>query len=378
MGNVQKRPDGRWRARYRGPDRRERSKHFDRKIDAERWLASIETAKSSGQWIDPARSRVTVGDWCATWLDAQADLKPTTLARYRGILTNHVGPAWGRVPLGEVTPADVSTWVAELTASGLSAASVRYCHVALSSALSYAVLDGRLARNPAAGVKLPKVTSREKVYLTHVELGRLAEECGEYSTMISTFGYCGPRWGEGVAWRVRDLDLLRRRLAVAQSMTEISGRAVFGTPKDHERREVPVPPWLVEPLTAILGGREPDALLFAGAKGAVLRNGNFRRRVFDPAARRAGVEGLTPHGLRHTAASLAIQAGASVLAVCRMLGHANPTITLNVYGHLWSSDLDDLMDRVQDAKIKAGADQVRTGGDLIRLSDRQESDRNAV
>ncbi len=71
MGNIAKRPDGTWRVRYRGPDRRERSKHFGRKIDAERWLAAVEVSKTRGEWIDPSLSRVTVGLWCRTWLDAQ-------------------------------------------------------------------------------------------------------------------------------------------------------------------------------------------------------------------------------------------------------------------------------------------------------------------
>ena len=80
MGNVKRRPDGQWRARYRGPDQRERSKHFARKSDAERWLAAVEVAKTRGEWIDPSLSRETVGAWCRTWLAAQGQLKPSTRA----------------------------------------------------------------------------------------------------------------------------------------------------------------------------------------------------------------------------------------------------------------------------------------------------------
>jgi Phage integrase, N-terminal SAM-like domain len=136
VGSIARRPDGTYRARYRGPDRRERSRHFDRKIDAERWLAGVEVAKARGEWIDPSLSQTTVGAWCATWLDAQGQLKPTTRVRYEGIVRRHIAPTWGRVALAEVAPADVAAWLGRLTASGLAAATVRYCHRVLSLVLS--------------------------------------------------------------------------------------------------------------------------------------------------------------------------------------------------------------------------------------------------
>lgn len=378
MASVAKRPDGRWRARYRGPDRRERSKHFDRKIDAERWLASVAVAKHRGEWIDPTLSRVTVGPWCTTWLDAQGQLKPTTRARYTGIVSKHIEPAWGRVPLAEVTPTDVAAWLGRLTASGLAAASVRYAHRVLSLALAYAVLDGRLSRNPAEGVPLPRAKAKPKRFLTHAEVARLADECGRYSTLIYVLGYTGLRWGEVAALQVADLDLMRRRITVQRAMAEVGGRAVVGTPKDHERRDVPVPAFLVDELAQLVAGRVPDALVFPAPGGGFLRNGNFRRNVFDAAAERAGVDDMTPHGLRHTAASLAIAAGATVVLVQRMLGHSSPTVTLNVYSHLFADDLDTVADRLHAAKINSNADQVRTGGPVIMLREGSEDGRHVV
>lgn len=112
--------------------------------------------------------------------------------------------------------------------------------------------------------------------------------------------------------------------------------------------------------------------------GGFLRNGNFRRNVFDAAAERAGVTGVTPHGLRHTAASLAIAAGATVVLVQRMLGHSSPSVTLNVYSHLFADDLDTVADRLHQAKINAGADQARTGSPVIMLPGLGASDRDAV
>src|SRR5687768_8789007 len=107
MGSIARRSDGKWRARYRDPAGREHSRHFRRKLDAERWLAVIEIAKSRGEWVDPALSRVAVGAWSKQWLAAQAHLKPTTRNRYSTLLSVQVLPTWERVPLASVTHADV-------------------------------------------------------------------------------------------------------------------------------------------------------------------------------------------------------------------------------------------------------------------------------
>ncbi|WP_232021315.1 MULTISPECIES: tyrosine-type recombinase/integrase [Pseudonocardia] len=99
----------------------------------------------------------------------------------------------------------------------------------------------------------------------------------------------------------------------------------------------------------------PRSILRRGCCG-----GNFRRNVFDDAAARVGIVGLSPHGLRHTAASMAIAAGATVVVVQTVLGHSSPVVTLRTYSHLFADDLDTVADRLQEAKIKADADQVRT------------------
>lgn len=95
-----------------------------------------------------------------------------------------------------------------------------------------------------------------------------------------------------------------------------------------------------------------EDLAFRSRQGAVLRNGNFRSQVFDAAAARAGLAELTPHELRHTAASLAVAAGANIKAVQRMLGHASAAMALDVYAGLFGDDLDDLARRLDEAARK--------------------------
>jgi integrase len=338
-------------------------RHFDRKLDATRWLASVEVARSRGEWVDPALSRVRVGEWAERWLSGQVQLKPSTRDRYARLLRVQVLPVWERVPLSAVTHADVAEWVSRLSASGLAPSTVRQAHRVFSLLLELAVRDGRLPRNPAVGVRLSRVQRAEPVFLSHEDVDALVAACGKHGLLVRVLAYTGLRWGEVAGLRVRRVDLLRRRLEVVESVTEVNGVAVTGTPKTHQRRSVPLPRSLVEPLSRQLAGKGPDDLVFPAPKGGVLRNNNFRSRVWDPAVSAAGLQGLTPHDLRHTAASLAIAAGANVKAVQRMLGHASAAMTLDVYAGLFGDDLDAVADRLDaaaQASRRVRADQVRT------------------
>src|SRR3712207_6900953 len=107
--------------------------------------------------------------------------------------------------------------------------------------LDAAVRDGRLARNPVAGVDLPRLPTTDRRYLTHSQLADLAEHCGPHRVLVLVFGYTGLRWGEAAALRARRVDLLRERIEAAESVTDVDGRMMFGPPKSHARRRVPVP-----------------------------------------------------------------------------------------------------------------------------------------
>ena len=365
-GNIARRPNGAWRARYRDARGNEHAQHFDRKVDAQRWLSSVEIAQARGEWLDPSLAQVRIGTWAQNWLDGQVQLKASTRARYELAVRRQVLPSWAGVPLAEVTYADVGSWVQQLTASGLAPATVRYAHRVLALILEDAVRDGRLPRNPAHGVRLPRVVSREKTFLSHQQVADLAAAAGSYGTMVNVLAYTGLRWGEAAGLRAGRVDLTRRRLAIVEAASEVRGEIIFGTPKTHQRRSVPFPRFLTEPLAALVAGKDPDDLVFTSPDGHVLRNTNFRRRVFDPAARHAGLPGLTPHELRHTAASLAVAAGANIKAVQQMLGHASAAMTLDVYAGLFADDLDAVAERLDQAVMRRGpaadADYLRTDG----------------
>ena len=123
---------------------------------------------------------------------------------------------------------------------------------------------------------------------------------------------------------------------------------------------MPIPRFLADELVVHLAGKAPGDLVFTAPEGGVLRNTNFRPRYWDPATERAGLPGLTPHELRHTAASLAVAAGANVKAVQQMLGHASAAMTLDVYAGLFADDLDAVADQLDRAFARTNADQARS------------------
>lgn len=356
MASIQKRPDGRWRARYRDAADREHARHFNRKVDAQRWLDEVTTAVVTGTYVDPRSGKVTLGAYAELWMAARVDLKPKTLASYESLLRTRVLPRWRDVPLSRVSFEGVSGWVAAMAAEGLSASRTRQAYHLLTSMLDDAVKGSRLSRNPARGVDLPPLVEHPRRFLTHDQLADLADAAGDYRTLVLTLGYCGLRWGEAAALRVGRVDCLRGRLQVVESVAEVNGRIVFGSPKSHQHRSVPVPRFLRDELMAATAGKSPDDLLFVSPTGAVLRLSNFRNRVFDGAASASGLDGLTPHELRHTSASLAIAAGASIKGVQRMLGHKSATLTLDRYGHLFGDELDLVAERLDAHR----ADFLRT------------------
>ncbi|MEO6885780.1 MAG: site-specific integrase, partial [Jatrophihabitantaceae bacterium] len=260
---------------------------------------------------------------------------------------------WGDAQLSGVTHEGVAAWVAGLERLGLSASSIRQTHRVFSLLLGLAVRDGRLARNPATGVPLPRAVRAEQVHLTHGQVDALANAAGEYRLAVLFLAYTGVRFGEMAALRVRGLDLMRRRAAITESVTEVRGRAVFSTPKTHQSRSVPIPRFLVDDLAAHVAGKGADDFVFSAPRGGVLRIRNFRRAGFEPAVRAAELGHLTPHALRHTAASLAIAAGANVKVVQTMLGHKSATMTLDLYGHLFADQLDEVADALDAAHASA-------------------------
>lgn len=345
-----------WRASYYDKEGKQHSRHFSRKVDAQAWLDETTTSLATGMWTDPSKSKSPLASHAEDWLAAHPDWTPSTRARNVGIVKKHIMPRWGKVSVGKITADAIQKW-----ASGIDLApgSVRKIVGVLTSILDRAVLTKHLAVNPAVGVVRPKQRLKRRRYLDAIEVERLAEAAGRYRDVILVLAYTGIRWGEMAALRVSSVDRVRRRLMIEASVTEVNGIMEWTEPKDHQRRSVPYPAFLDEEIRARTIGKLPEDLLFTAPMGGVLRYGNARRNWFDPAAKQAGLGTVTPHELRHTASSLAVKAGASVLALQRMLGHDKPSTTLDVYADLFDEDLDHVAARLAAQRTAAREDFLK-------------------
>lgn len=228
---------------------------------------------------------------------------------------------------------------------------------------------GLLARNAAEGVKLSKVQRRETLFLSAVQVEALAAAIRPpYGTLIRFAAYSGLRPSELTALKVGRLDLLRGTARVIKAAPEIDGRLHFGGVRTHEARTVRLPRSVVEELGAYLAGRPhgSEDLVFTAPLGGPLRPHTWIKGFFKPAVRTAGLPGdLRMYDLRHSCASLLIAQGASVKAVQAQLGLATASITLDVYGHLFPSEMEALADRLEQARTAALAELWPQGGPTV-------------
>jgi integrase len=346
----------RYLVRYKKPDGTHAAKRgFRTKREAEDYLAQKTASIIQNDYIDPGDARITIGELGKDWLlDQAAVLKPSSLHPLESCWRIHVEPQWGRMQVGDVRHSEVRRWVTALSAQ-VGATTVIRAYGILAAVMDIAVRDRRLADNPARGVRLPKKQPKRRVYLTHEQVALLAAQSA-YPEVVYFLAYTGLRWGEATGLRVRDVDTARRRFRVHENAVLVNGHLHTGTPKSHAVRSVPYPEFLAPSLQASMLGKSPDELVFGDGTNH-LRLPNSQNGWFVGAVRRAmkldpKFNQITPHDLRHTAASLAISAGANVKAIQRMLGHASAAMTLDTYADLFDDDLDLVADALGRARAK--------------------------
>lgn len=353
------------RIRYRKPDHSQTDKRgFRTKREAELFLAGVETAKAKGTFFDPSHARITVGELGPHWLAAKrSSLEPSSFAPLEVAWRLRVRPRWGRVPIADISRSAVKAWVAEMNDQKGATVVIRTYGV-LASILDDAVLDRRLAVNPARGGRmgLPRKTPGRHIYLSHAQVEALARAAGSPGTLVRVLAYTGMRWGEAAGLRVEHVDLDRSRIWVAENAVEVGGAIHVGTPKSHKIRYVPMPAFLRDEMSIRLSRMAPGDLVFASSSGGHMkrvRSSRGSKSWFKSAASSIGMPSLKIHGLRHTTASLAVQAGANVKALQRMLGHASAAMTLDTYADLFDDDIDAVsfaLDRSRAAQLRLHID----------------------
>lgn len=357
MGSVHayltRKGEERFRIVYRDENNRQTSQRgFRGSRRAKAELAKIEASIQDGTYTRTSAGRKTVASFHEHWLETKkAVLKPASYSALEASWRNYVSPKWGHQQVGKINLEQVQKWVNTLK-KDKSPSVVRRAHEVLAGILDTAI-PKHIKTNPARGVALPKrKRESDRRYLTHQEVWKLAETCEGRETLILTLAYCGIRWGEASAIQKRDLDMKNQRIHIRRNVVLVGANHVEGTPKNHTARRVPVPTQVWARLKIEAKGKKPSDLIFHDGYGGFMRppsGGKSGRNWWVAALKSAGIEHLKIHDLRHTAASLAVAAGAHVKLVQRMLGHASAAMTLDTYSDLFEEDLGVLITRLDSA-----------------------------
>jgi integrase len=362
--SIERRSDGKWRARWREHDGKQRAKHFTRKLDAERFLATVTVDQLHGRYIDPTAGKVSVKEFAGSWSAAQPWRESTRDSR-ESVIDTQIVPTFGAMQLRAVRPSHVQAWVGRLSGSGLAASTVAAYFRVLRQMMRAASRDRLIHESPCDGVKLPRAdrASGSLTVLAATQVAALAEEVPRrYRALVLASAALGLRQGEACAVTVDRIDFLRRKVTIdRQVVTPRQGNdCYFGPVKTPtSNRVLPLPPVIGDMLAAHIAefGEGSHRLLFTTRDNVMLSRQTWHG-AFSAAAQRCKID-ASSHDLRHHAASLLIAAGCSPRAVAAFLGHKNASETLNTYAHLWPNDEDRIAAAIETA-FRDGEDQVRT------------------
>jgi integrase len=342
-----------------GPDGKRRQKWkrgFPTKKAAQEAMNEVLGRVHRGTWLDPGKR--TLSDYLEEWIEGlAASRQNSTVENYGNVLRSWVMPRIGGLRLAAVEPGHVRKLYAELLKEGakggrpLSARSVSLAHRVLHRAFEDAVSDGLLPRNPVASVKRPAVASKAAGQVWSAEEARrfLAAVTGERLEALWRLELnTGLRRAEAAGLRWADVDFSARVIRVQVQRTTEGYKVVERQPKTASgRRLVPVAPrvmaalkdWKkrqIEERLAYGPAYEDTGLVFTQKDGSGWHPQSLRH-AFTWACKRAGLPVLRFHDLRHTAATLALEAGVHPKVVQERLGHASVQITLDTYSHVQES-----------------------------------------
>jgi integrase len=381
-GSVYKRGKAWWVKVELGTDENgKRIRHQQRggatKKEAEAVLTQIQARVDSGTYVEPTKQ--TVGRFLAeSWLPAiRETVRPSTMDSYRMLVSKHIAPALGSTRLQSLTPARLNAFYADLLAGGrvdgkggLSPKTVRNVHVVLHRALRDAVRWSLIPRNPAEYADPPKLTDsgrKEMQTWTAQELRTFLEQVADdrlYAAFLLAAS-TGMRRGEVLGLRWSDVSLDLSRLSVRQTLITTDYRLEFSTPKTNKgRRSIALDATTLaglrehrkaqlEERMAVGEGFQDHGLVFCKVDGSPLHPDLFSQ-TFDRYVVRSGLPRVRLHDLRHTHATLALQAGVHPKVVSERLGHSTVAFTLDVYSHAIPAMQEEAAETVASLVFREG------------------------
>jgi len=332
---------------------------FERKTDAQRFLAEMETDKARGAWIDPRHADLPLARWSEEFLALARRLSPSTQETYRRDLTKYVLPALGAYRLGAIPPDQIENWLNDEIEAGIAANSVHRHYRTLRRVLQVAVDKQKIQTNPCDRVEPPRVPKREMVFLDWAQAVELAEAHSDrYRALIYTAVDSGMRWSELIGLRRSKLDLRARKVRVTEQLIRLETTEwVRKEPKTPASvRSITISTVTADMLASHLerfASPGPDGLVFPNAADHPIAAASFWNNHFSRAQRASGVS-CRFHDLRHSSVALAIADGAHPKAIQARMGHSSINVTLDRYGHLFP-ELDEAIatsfgERLADAR----------------------------
>lgn len=367
MASIDKRPNGRYLARWREyPGGPQKTKTFRRKTDAETHLDGIRGDLVRGVYVDPAAGKVTFRAFAEEWRALQPWRAGTAINAEQD-LRLHVYPTIGDRPLSSIRPSHIQALVGNLTGT-LAPSTLSRVYGRVAAVCRAAVRDRLIGFSPCVDIKLPRAPRSEEVtevLTTEQVLALAAKLPARYGAWVIVAAGTGLRPGEMAGLAVDRVDFLRRSLRVDQQLVRVRGAGVavgpLKTPSSY--RTIPLGQTVTDALAAHLRERPAAGelrLVFTNQWGGPVQQHPFAV-VFERAREAAKLpEWATPHDLRHYFASLQIRRGASVKRVQKLLGHASAKTTLDTYAHWWPDDEDSAREAVDAELAPRAEDSLRT------------------
>jgi len=344
---------------------------FATRAEAQRALTALLASVDAGTAVP---TRITVEEYLESWLQRKASsrkLKPTTLRSYRQHLDRYLIPALGDIKLQDLRPHHVdrayTSFMESRSRNGacISASTLRRIHATLNSAMNAGVRRNEIVRNPAAHVELPRVLDSDRTTWSVAELHRFLEsvEGERFGPLFQVASLLGLRRGEIAGLRWCDVDLETGTLDVRVQLVQVGHQVVEQDPKTKRGiRRLQIDSGLVRSLRQWKARQSAERLAWGAAyvdSGRVFTRENGESlhpetitKTFIRLVRASDLPRIRFHDLRHTSATLAIDAGEDVRLVMKRLGHSSIAVTVNMYTH-------DAPDAARDAAERL-ATLVRT------------------
>jgi integrase len=365
FGNLRRLPSGRYQIRYPGPDGRMRpgAETYERLSSARRALTLIEAQLVTGDWTDPIGRKIRLRSYAERWIAHHAGLRPRTRELYAWLLSAHIMPHLGAMPLASITPGTVREWRATLLSAGVSETATAKAYRLLRAVLMTAAEDRIIPRNPCrirgGGDEKPP----ERPVLTIAQVLALADRMAarRFRVLILLATFASLRWGEVIALRRCDLDLKAHTVSIRRQYVETNGTLMIAPPKSRAGvRTVAFPATLVPELREhldVYAGPDSTALAFTGQRGGVLRRGNFRKASgWSDAVAAIGMPGLHFHDLRHTGNTLAAKDGVSLADLKARMGHDSVRAAM-IYQHA-AAEADQKIANMLDQRMREARDDA--------------------